>query len=448
MSMPLLTQSLSIPKGEFHLTSIKRWFDGLEASGDSLETMSRDDVKEYHRLTLKHLLHYVWENNSFYRDRLQSAGFEPDQPFGLEDYPTIPFLTKDDLRERYKDILTKQKLAHICKSTGTTGTKPSYIGHTMDELYSYYFAPKYPTLMEKVKNQVVANALPYEMSSSALTFHHEFQHLLHCTILPIGKGGAYSEPEIALQFMKDWEAEILVTTPSYAIVLYEHAKALGMDVKEDFTINHIFLTGEGTSHYFRKRIETIWGCKSTILFGSLEAMLIGLECEVQDGFHLADGHLYIEIVDQETLEPLEAGQQGEIVVTTLLREGMPLVRFRTGDIGFIDESGCDCGVNLPKLFLRGRNIEQIIIETGEYSPFHLENILMQVDGVGNWYRFIVKEKQLKVEVEPLDETVDRELLSEQISSSLEFHINTYCDVQVVDKVHRNAGKMKRVWLED
>jgi len=446
--MELITKPLSIPSGEYHLTGIKRWFDDLEADGSSIETMPREDVKEYHRLALQHLLNYVWENNPFYQNRLQAEGYEPEAAFELEDYQQIPFLTKDDLRERYKDILTKKKLAHICKSTGTTGSKPSYIGHTMDELYSYYFAPKYPTLMGKVKNLVVANALPYEMSSSALTFHHEFQHLLNCTILPIGKGGAYSDPEIALQFIKDWEAEVLVTSPSYAIVLYEHAKALQIDVQEDLNIQHIFLTGEGTSHYFRKRIEKIWNCKSTILFGSLEAMLIGLECDEQDGFHLADGHLYIEIVDQETLEPLEAGQQGEIVVTTLLREGMPLVRFRTGDIGFIDESGCACGVHLPKLFLRGRNIEQIKIESGEFSPFYLENILMQVEGVGNWYRFIVKDQRLKVEVEPFDETSDRELLAEQISSSLEFHINMDCDVEVVDEVLRNPGKMKRVWLEE
>ncbi|MDF2855426.1 MAG: putative coenzyme f390 synthetase [Neobacillus sp.] len=446
--MSLVTKPFSIPKGEYHLTSISRWFDTLEEEGSSIETLPREDVKEYHRLALQHLLKYVWENNPFYQQRLQSAGYESEALFELEDYQQIPFLTKDDLRDRYKDILTKKKLAHICKSTGTTGSKPSYIGHTMDELYSYYFAPKYPTLMGKVKNLVVANALPYEMSSSALTFHHEFQHLLNCTILPIGKGGAYSDPQIALQFMKDWEAEVLVTTPSYAIVLYEHAKALNFDVQKDLNIKHIFLTGEGTSHYFRKRIENIWNSKSSILFGSLEAMLIGLECGEQDGFHLADGHLYVEIVDQNTLEPLEAGQQGEIVVTTLLREGMPLVRFRTGDIGFIDESDCACGVRLPKLFLRGRNIEQIKIESGEFSPFYLENILMQVEGVGNWYRFIVKDQRLKVEVEAFDETVDRELLAEQISSSLEFHINTDCDVEVVDEVLRNPGKMKRVWLEE
>ncbi|WP_332693652.1 phenylacetate--CoA ligase family protein [Halalkalibacter lacteus] len=438
---------LTIKNGEFHLQSIKRWFNGLEEEGRSIESMEREEVRDFHEFSLNHLLRYVWENNPFYRDRLQASGYSSDITFDIENYRYIPFLTKDDLRESYKDILTKKKLAYICKSTGTTGSKPSYIGHTMDELYSYYFAPKYPKLMSKVKNLVVANMLPYEMSSSALTFHHEFQHLLNCTILPIGKGGAYSDPDIALHFMMDWEAEVLVTTPSYAIVLYEEAKVLNIDVQNDLKIKHIFLTGEGTSHYFRKRIEEIWGCTSTILFGSLEAMLVGLECEEQDGFHVADGHLYLEIIDPETLEPLEVGQQGEIVITTLLREGMPLIRFRTGDIGFIDESGCTCGVNLPKLYLRGRNIEQIKIASGEFSPVYLENILMQVEGVGNWYRFIVKEERLIVEVEPFDQEVDIELLQEQVSTSLEFHINMECKVQVVKEVKRNPGKIKRVWFE-
>ncbi|KQU63226.1 hypothetical protein ASG66_02100 [Bacillus sp. Leaf406] len=448
MNMPLRTTGLKVSEGEYHLASIKNWFEDLDQLGISLETVSREEVNEYHSTALKSLLAYVWNHNSYYQTNLNRVNYDVDAPFSFDEFEKIPFLTKDDLRDRYKDILTKKKLAHICKSTGTTGSKPSYIGHTLDELYQYYFAPKYPTLMGRVKDLVVANALPYEMSSSALTFHHEFQHLLGCTILPVGKGGAYSDPKIALEFMKDWEADVLVTTPSYAIILYEEAKAMGMDVQTDLSINHIFLTGEGTSHYFRKRIEEIWDSKSTILFGSLEAMLVGLECDEQDGFHLADGHLYIEVVDQETLEPLEAGQQGEIVVTTLLREGMPLIRFRTGDIGFIDESGCPCGVNLPKLFLRGRNVEQIKIDSGEYSPFYLENILMQVEGVGNWYRFLVEKEELKIEVEPYDEAVDRELLSEQISSSMEFHINMGCEVEVVDKVVRNPGKIKRVWILD
>ncbi|WP_445491062.1 phenylacetate--CoA ligase family protein [Niallia sp. 03133] len=445
--MKSISEPITKEGNEHHLQSIIRWFRLLDDNEESIESLDRDMVKDYHTFAINQLLAYVFKENPFYRQRLINAGYSPDQPIDLDTYRTIPLMRKKDIRDNYQQILTKKKLAHICKSTGTTGGSPTYIGHTIDELYNYYLAPKYPKLMGRVKDRVVANALPYEMSSSALTFHHEFQHLLGCTILPIGKGGTYSDPEIAIQFMKDWNAEVLVTTPSYAIELYEAAQAMNINVQQDFQIQQIFLTGEGTSHNFRKRIENLWNSPSVILYGSLESMLIGIECEYQDGFHLADGHLFIEIVDQETGLPLEPGQQGEIVVTTLLREGMPLIRYRTGDLGFIDEQQCGCGIEIPRLFLRGRTSDQIKLISGEYSPFYIEDIIMQVDNIGNWYRLIVKDDQLTVEAEPKDNGVDRELLSENIRSLIEFHLNVPCDVQIVDKVRRNKGKTKRVWLE-
>lgn len=431
-----------------HLQEHVEWFETLDENNLSIETLEREEVKAYHERAVNKLIHYLYENNSFYRAKLEEAGITSASHVDFEEFSKIPFLTKDELREDSKVILTKKKLAQLCCSTGTTGGKPIYIGHTLDELYSYYFAPKYPSLMERVKNKVVANALPYEMSSSALTFHHEFQHLLNCTILPLGKGGAYSEPKKAIEFMQAWEAEVLVTTPTYAIVLWEAAQEMNIDLTKDLKVSHIFLTGEGSSNSFRKRIELIWGCTSTILYGSLEAMLMGLECDSQSGFHLPDGHLYVEIVDPETNELLDPGQQGEIVITTLLREGMPLLRYRTGDLGFIEESGCACGINLPKLHLRGRSGDQIVLPAGSFSPFYLEDILMQVEGVGNWYRFLVKGNSLTVEVEPFNDEVDKEYLAQLIEEKLEFYTNSPCTARVVEKVQRNDGKIKRVWYID
>jgi phenylacetate-CoA ligase len=177
-------------------------------------------------------------------------------------------------------------------------------------------------------------------------------------------------------------------------------------------------------------------------------MLMGIECDDQSGFHLPDGHLYVEIVDPETNELLDPGQQGEIVITTLLREGMPLLRYRTGDLGFIEESGCTCGINLPKLHLRGRTGDQIVLQSGSFSPFYLEDIIMQVEGVGNWYRFLVKDKSLTVEVEPFNDEVDKEYLAQQIEEKIEFYTNSPCTAEVVEKVQRNDGKIKRVWYID
>ncbi|MUT64890.1 phenylacetate--CoA ligase family protein [Paenibacillus sp. NEAU-GSW1] len=422
---------------------ISSWFKELDANGESIETLDRVKVNAYHQYAIHALLSYVWDSNNFYRDRLKADGYDGQQ-LSLDEFQNISFMNKDTLKEHFKEILTKKPLAQISKSTGTSGGKPTYIGHTLDELYNYYFLPKYPTLMEKAKHSIVANALPYEMSSSALTFHHEFSQLLGCTILPVGKGGAYSEPELALQFMQDWNADILVTTPSYAVELYEAASSLGISTETDIKLRHIYLTGEGSSNHFRNRIEQLWNCSSTILYGSLEAMLIGLECEEKDGFHIADGHLYIEIIDPETGARLENGQQGELVVTTLLREGMPLIRYRTGDIAFIDESECACGISLPKLHLRGRTEDQLQLSGQRYSPFYLENLIMQEPEMGNSYRFVITNDHVKLEVEPRSKDTDRTMLQRSLQSLLEFHINEEIEIEVVDKVLKNKGKMKRV----
>lgn len=431
-----------------YLDKVCKWFDDMEDTNQSIETLDRGEVEKYHEEAVNSLLKYVYTNNKFYFNRLKAVDYKEDSYLCIDDFEKIPFLTKDDIRNYYKEISVCNNFAHICKSTGTTGGKPTYIGHTKNELYKYYLAPKYPSLMGFIKNSIVANALPYEMSSSALTFHHEFQQLLNCTILPVGKGGVYSNPKIAVEFMRDWGANVITTTPSYAIVLYEVAIELGLNPKE-LGIKCIFLTGEGCSDNFRKRVKKLWGCEARILYGSLESMLIGLDCKYEEGLHIADGQIYIEIIDVESGKRLESGQVGEIVVTTLLREGMPLIRYKTGDLGYIDENLCECGVTLPRLFLRGRVIEQLEFNGEKFSPFYIENLLMEIEEIGNWYRLIVNGNNLTIEVEKIDEEVDEEDLIQKIQSKIEFNLNCDCNVRVVAEVLQNKGngKVTRVVIE-
>ncbi|WP_203363931.1 phenylacetate--CoA ligase family protein [Bacillus sp. REN10] len=441
-----MLKELKREKDELYLDALTRWFDKFEED-ESIEQFTREQLDQYHEFCLRGLMQYIKEKSSYYAEKLGSLLNENPTNY-IDFFENIPFTTKDEIRANFKKMIVNKEIAQVSKSTGTTSGPPTYIGLTLNDLKKYYPAIQYKDLLGKIRKSVVANALPYEMSSSGLIFHHSFQNSLDCNVIPIGKGGAYSDPRDALQFMMDWDANVLVTTPSYAIILSEMAERENIDIRK-IKLDSMFLTGEGTSNSFRKRIEKIWNCKTNILFGSLEAQLIGVECNEQNGHHLAEGNLYVEVIDPKTGAKLDDGMIGEIVVTTLLREGMPLIRYRTGDIGYLDGARCPCGVTSRRLILRGRKTDQIKLTNGNYSPFYLEEILMRNEKVGNWYKFHITDNNLTIEVEPLDSTVDHDELADSIINTFEFHLNETIDVLVRDVIDKNySKKVKRVYFDE
>src|SRR5690606_22182008 len=166
---------------------------------------------------------------------------------------------------------------------------------------------------------------------------------------------------------------------------------------------------------FRSRVEALWGAKANFYYGSLECGALGIECDAHAGYHIPMAHSYVEVVDTKTGEVLEPGEIGEIVVTNLLRRDTPLIRYRTQDVGYTETDVCRCGVRLPRLFLRGRLVDQIEIGGVSFSPFYIEEFLMRMEEVGNWYHFIVPKdgKALVVRTElaegvhPSPELADR-----------------------------------------
>ncbi|MFB7817832.1 phenylacetate--CoA ligase family protein [Paenibacillus chitinolyticus] len=421
-----------------------RWLNSLTERGMSVENLSQAEVDAYHRRALRSLLQFVYETNEYYKQRIDITGLTPEEASNPALFAQLPFLTKEDLRNDPRCIICSPDLAHIHTSTGTTGGKPIFIGHTLNDLYRLDTAPRYPSLMQNTRNTVVGNALPYEMSSSGLSFHRVFQYMQDCCVLPVGKGGAYSQPDKALECMLAWDMQTLVIAPSYAVTLAEHAQKLGMDLHRDFNLQHLFLTGEGASPALRERIERIWSTPVTTWYGSLEVGLIGIECLEHQGYHLAEGHNYTEIVHPVTGEPQAPGIVGEVVLTTLMRDGMPIIRYKTGDLGCIDDGPCPCGCRLRRLQLRGRMGDQLALNSGNFSPLYLEQQLLQIGGTGNWYQFIVENGELSILVEASDSSVDRAELLTEIKLRIEASIQQSCDVQVVDYVERDAGKARRV----
>jgi phenylacetate-CoA ligase len=262
----------------------------------------------------------------------------------------------------------------------------------------------------------------------------------------VGKGGFYADPHKTLLMMADLACDILVTTPSWAIQLLETAAQNGIGVGQGTAIQPriIWLTGEGCSDAFRKRLEVAWGAPCLMYYGSLECGPLGNECVVRDGYHLPEGHIYVEIVDAETGEVLPEGRVGEICVTVLYRRAMPLIRYRLQDTGYLDSEPCACCLERPRLFLRGRVQDQIRLGDHDFSPTRLEEFLYRIPEVGNSYQFHVEDDCLSVVAEINPQYGKSPEIEEKIRCALECVAGQVSSVTLVDKIPSGGGKVTRV----
>ncbi len=416
----------------------------------TVETMPLERLQAFQLEALKTVVTRAYRRSPFYRGKMEAAGVQPEDIKALEDVSKLPFTTKDELRQDPWITLAcfKDDIALVHVATGTTGGKEIYVPWTWRDFYLHELTPGLPHLVDVKPGDICLNALPYEMSSSGLAFHKVFMSGCKATVIPAGKAGAYSTPEKTVRVMQDLQPTIVMTTPSYSMQLSEAAEAIGFDLRT-LPLRRMWLTGEGCSFAFRERVEKIWGTKANFYYGSLEGGGLGVECDEHRGYHIPMSHVLVEIVDPETDRVLEPGEIGEIVVTCLLRWDTPLIRYRTQDLGYIDPDVCTCGIALPRLFLRGRRVEQIEIGGIEFSPFYLEEFLMKLPEVGNWYQFVVSsgadKLHVRTEVAPGVEKTPE--LAERLASQLEFSVGVPCEFELVDRIPRPQSKTIRVVRE-
>jgi phenylacetate-CoA ligase len=212
-------------------------------------------------------------------------------------------------------------------------------------------------------------------------------------------------------------------------------------------VRRILLTGEGCSNTFRSRLEKWWGCEVSFFYGSTECGVVAVECKEHKGYHVVDGHVKVEIVDIGSGVPLKYNQTGEIVVTTLLREGMPMVRYRSGDIGYLQKSQCNCGITMDILQLRGRMENMLILDGNEYSPFLLEHFLLEIPEVALWYHFIVDKGELTIEAEPYHTELSDVQLAAKIRKHMFDNVGIECKVEIKRALPRTFGKATRVHIK-
>jgi phenylacetate-CoA ligase len=431
--------------------SLRRHFGA--GSDDPIENWPALRLRAYQTEMVAEQLEHAYVNNPFYRQKFDRAGVRPSDFRNPEDLSRFPLTDKDELRGDPWVLLAVPRkdvrLAHT--STGTTGGRWSYILYSEEDMYVRDAAPFPHLLMPVREGDVVVNALPYEMSSSGQSFQRSLQGAAGALVVPVGKGGFYSDPYKTVQIMADLRADVLITTPPYALLLSEIAAepdpALGrgpLRLGEDLRPRFMWLTGEGCSPAYRRRVEEAWNCSGLVFYGSMECGPIGVECGAKSGCHLSAGHVYLEVIDPKLGTRVEPGQVGEVVCTVLQRRASPLIRYRTQDLATLDMTPCPCGVSFPRLNLRGRIADQVGQAAGEssVSPYLIEEVLYAQVNMGNNYQVYTDGPSLLVEAEWRG-AGDRAAVRQRIMDLLRQR-GVQADLTWVEHIPRVGGKTRRI----
>ncbi|CAG7650252.1 Phenylacetate-coenzyme A ligase [Paenibacillus solanacearum] len=438
--------TVSIDEHASHLEQFKAFYKQLDDEGRTIEKLPRQRIEDYQLEAINATLAHVWNRNEHYRAKLEEAGFTEPKIDRLEQLSTVPLLRKDVIRGDKQKLLCvdPKEIGQVHLTSGTSG-KPIYTAYTLADQYVYDLLPKYLELFKETDADVAAVALPYEFALPGLGFQRLFQFAFGTAVLSLGKGGYMAPVDKSLELMKEYQATVLATTPSYAALLAEQSERYGIKIGEDIKLKRIILTGEGCSHTFRTRLEAWWGCEVSFFYGSTECGGVAVECSHHKGYHLMEGHVKVEIIDPVTEKPLPYGQTGEIIVTTLLREGMPMVRYRSGDIGYLQPSQCACGITMDVLHLRGRMESMLRLGGEDYSPFLIEHFLMEIPDVGMWYHFKLNKGKFKIEAEPFRTKLSDKQLASKIKKHMFERIGVECEVEIRHDIPRTFGKATRIF---
>ncbi len=438
--------TVSIDNHSSHLEQFKEFYQQLYDEGKTIEKLSHQQIEDYQLKAVNTTLAHVWNRNKYYHSTLEEAGFTEPKIDSLEQLATIPMLKKDVIRGDKQKILCvdPKEIGQVHLTSGTSG-KPIYTSYTLADQYVYDLLPKYLELFKESEEDVAAIALPYEFALPGLGFQRLFHFAFGTVVLSLGKGGYMAPIDKSLELMKEFQATILTTTPSYAALLAAESEKFGIKIGEDIRLKKIWLTGEGCSSTFRERLEKSWGCEVSFFYGSTECGVVGVECSNHRGYHIMEGHVKVEIVDPVSEEVLPYGRTGEIVVTTLLREGMPMLRYRTGDLGNLQKSKCDCGITMDVMQLRGRMEQMLRLDTVDYSPFLIEHFLLEIPEVGLWYHLKLNQGLLTIEAEKYQTNLSDDQLVAKIKKHMADRIGIHCEVIIRDDIPRTFGKATRVF---
>jgi phenylacetate-CoA ligase len=420
-----------------------------------IETMPRADLAALQLPRLKQSLAHVYGNVPHIRRKFEAAGVTPDTLTSLAGIARFPFTQKSDLRDTYPFGLfavPREQVARVHASSGTTG-KPTVVGYTRADLdlWSGLMARTLASAGAR-PGDIVHNAYGYGLFTGGLGAHYGAERL-GCTVVPVSGGGT----ERQVMLMRDFGAAILCATPSYALNIAEVAAGMGIDIA-DLPLRCGVFGAEPWSEPMRRDLEARLGIKAVDVYGLSEILGPGVaaECHVaQNGLHGWEDHFLFEIINPDTLQPLPMGEAGELVITTLTKEALPMVRYRTRDITRLTDEPCACGrTHIRILRVAGRNDDMMIIRGVNVYPSQVEAVLVGLPGLAPHYQLVLTRDgaldAMTVEVERTPDAPGDAAACAKQAADVRYHIKSTigvtCTVAVKapGEVPRSQGKAVRV----
>jgi phenylacetate-CoA ligase len=422
---------------------------------ETFECMGRDELQAIQSKRLYDMVQKIYYNVPFYRKKFQSLGIEPEEVEGIEDLSKLPFTTKQDLRDHYPFGIFSVPMSEIVRlhaSSGTTG-KPTVVGYTRKDLVTWSEVVARTLSSAGVeKNDIIQIAYGYGLFTGGLGIHYGCEKV-GAVAIPVSGGNTRRQ----LQLMEDFGTTILACTPSYALYLAEALDEYGVD-RKNLKLRAGVFGAEPWTENMRKQIEKGLGIKAIDIYGLSEVIGPGVasECECQNGLHIFEDHFYPEIIDPETLEVLPPGTQGELVFTTITKEGLPILRYRTRDLTSLEYGECGCGRTMVRMRkCTGRSDDMLIIRGVNIFPSQVEAVLLEMSETKPHYLIIVDRVnnldvfELQVEVEEQffsDKISQLEALTKKIQHGVESALGIGVKVKLVEPktIERSEGKSKRV----
>ena len=419
-----------------------------------IETMPREKIREMQLERLKHIVRYAYENVPMYKERFDKIGLKPEHIRTLKDIEKIPYTTKDDLRDNYPFKLLAvpmKKIIRIHASSGTTG-KPITCGYTRADLDNWSTCiARILTMAGATDEDIFHVAFGYGLFTGGFGLHYGIEKL-GATVVPVSSGNT----ERQIMLLKDFGATALIATPSYAMYLAETAKKLG--VLDDLKLRLVCMGAEGSTAEMHEALYRILGAFPTENYGLTEVGGPGVsgECREKAGMHINEDMYYPEIVNIEENRALPEGERGELVLTTLTKEGMPILRYRTKDITSLTYEPCKCGRTTARMArVVGRTDDMLIIRGVNVFPSQIESVLMAMPELGKTYEIIVDRVNYMDTIEVRVEVGDASLLTDyskleelvaKIKHKLRVVVQLDVKVKLVEpfSIKRAEGKVKRV----
>lgn len=422
---------------------------------ERIECASRNEIEAIQLERLKSTVERCYNNVEHYRKKLDAAGVKPADIKTLEDIRKIPFTVKDDLRQNYPYKLFAVPMKEVIRvhaSSGTTG-KPTVVGYTKADIDMWAeLIARLACAAGVTPEDIIQITFGYTLFTGAFGLHYGMEKL-GAAVIPISGGNT----ERQLMVMQDFGTTVLVGTPSYALYMSESAKKAGIDTSK-LPLRIGMFGGEGHTEEMRREIEKAWNITATENYGLSEIIGPGVsgECYCRNGMHIAEDHFYCEVVDKDTLEPVPPGQPGELVITSLTKEALPILRYRTKDITWLIPEKCECGrTSMRMAKIQGRTDDMLIIRGVNVFPSQIESVLLDIDDLGPHYEIIVRKDGYMDKIEVLVEVIDASLLEKfsalealekKVKHSLYTVLNIDADVRLVEpqSLKRFEGKAKRV----